>query len=220
MFEASDELEVGCLECESDDAQAHAAGGAIDGEFEWHEIGLAVGALSERDVVADGGAGVDLTGSVDAAGVVIALFAPVSEPAWESAKGEHDGEHICGDAHGAIEDTAVEVDVGVEFSGDEVIVFEGNFFEVAGDFEEWVGDAEFVEDLFGHFAEDGGAGVKVFVDAVAKSHESEGAVFVFGHSDVFLVVATVVVNELKHFKDGLVGTAVEGAPEGADTGGN
>ncbi len=218
VFESGGELEVRGLESECDDAKAHATGGTVDSEFEGHGLVSAVGALGEGDVIADGGAGVDLAWSVDAAGVIVALFAPVCEPAGESSECEHNGEHICGYAHGAVEDTAVEVDVGVEFSGDEVVVFEGNFFEVSGDFEEWIGDAEFVEDLFGHFAEDGGAGVEVFVDAVSEAHESEGAVFVFGHGDIFFVVAAVIVDELEHFEDGLISAAVEGSPEGADAG--
>jgi len=45
-----------------------------------------------------------------------------SDPTRDSAKGEEDGEHLGRDAHRAVEDAAVEVDIGVELSFDEILL--------------------------------------------------------------------------------------------------
>ena len=176
--------------------------------------------MVDGDVVFVDGSGVDLAGAGDFAGGFIVLFFPVGDPAGEASDGEHDGEHIGGDADGAQDDAAVEVNVGVEFAVDEVLVFEGLFFEVAGDVEEGVEDVEFGENAVGHIFEEFGAGVVIFVDAVAEAHEADAGAFLLGHFDIFFGGETAVVNLAEHFEDFDIGTAVEGAPEGADAGGD
>lgn len=59
---------------------------------------------------------VDLPGPIDATTRVGVLLAPVSDPAGQTADCEHDREHVRGDAHRAVNDTAVEIDVWVQLA--------------------------------------------------------------------------------------------------------
>ncbi len=79
--------------------------------------------------VAKAGADIDLAGALELEARVFQGFHPVGDPTGEAAEGEHYGEHVLGDAEGAIYDATVEVDVGVEVAGEEVVVVEGDFFE-------------------------------------------------------------------------------------------
>ena len=84
--------------------------------------------------------GVHLTRTGDALGSVV-HFQPLGDPARQAADGEHDGEHVRRDAHGAVDDAAVEVDVRVELAGDEVLVLQRDVLDLLGDVEQRVGDA-------------------------------------------------------------------------------
>ena len=176
------------------------------------------GTFCDGHKVANGGASVNLSWSIDAAGGIVSLFTPVGQPAWQSSDSEHHSEHVGGNPHRSVEQSTVEVHIGVEFSADEVVVFEGDFFEVPSNFQQRIINAQFVEHLFGHFPENCGTWVKVFVNAVTEAHEAEVTGFVLGHHDVFFVIAPVVVNHLQHFENCLVRTAVQWSPEGADAG--
>jgi len=142
------------------------------------------------------GSGVYLPRPGDAGGAVVVDFFPVGDPAGQSSDSEHDGEHIGGDADGAEDESAIEIDVGVEFSLDEVGVFEGTCFEFDGDIEEGVGVVELGEEFFASLFEDACSGVVVFVDTMAKAHESEGTVLLFGQFEAFFDVEVAVVNFL------------------------
>jgi hypothetical protein len=52
------------------------------------------------------------------------------EPARAASNGEDDGEHVAWNANGGEHDARVEVDVGVELTGDEVLVLEGRGLEL------------------------------------------------------------------------------------------
>ena len=67
-------------------------------------------------------AGVDLARPSDAVFGGADHFFPMGDPAGQAPEGEHDGEHVGRDAHGGVDDAAVEIDVGVELAGHEVLV--------------------------------------------------------------------------------------------------
>lgn len=48
------------------------------------------------------------------------LLVPVSQPSSHTSKGEKDGEEVCGEPHGLVDDARVKVHVGVEVTLDEV----------------------------------------------------------------------------------------------------
>ena len=65
-----------------------------------------------------GVASIVLTGTVDVVLTVSEELDPVGDPASNSGDGEEHGEHIGGEAHGAVDEATVEVNVGVEFAAD------------------------------------------------------------------------------------------------------
>src|SRR5260370_34994966 len=95
--------------------------------------------LFDGGVMVQDRADIDLAWAVDAGRRVHDLFV-IGDPARHAADGENDGEHFDGDADGAHDDTAVEIDIGIEFALDEVWVFEGGLFEVFGNIEQGVRD--------------------------------------------------------------------------------
>ena len=62
------------------------------------------------------------------------------------------------------------------------------------------------------------AGIVILVHPVAKSHQAKPAVLLLGLVDVLAHVAAVGPNGFEHFHAGLVGSAVQRAPQGADAG--
>src|SRR5258707_11442602 len=59
-------------------------------------------ALVHRQELPFGWSGINLAGTVDAAGRVVAQFLPVGDPAGKAAQGEHDGEHVRWKSHGPV----------------------------------------------------------------------------------------------------------------------
>lgn len=101
---------------------------------------------------------------------VIEELVPVGEPSDHSGDHEEDGEHISGKSHGAIDDSTVEIDIGVEFSFDEVGVGQCDAFEFDCDLDEFLFSGD-LEDLFGDAFDYLRSGVVVFVDPVAEAVE-------------------------------------------------
>lgn len=82
-------------------------------------------ALATRGDLAQGFAGVDLARAVDL-GVELKLLAVLSDPARQTADGEENGEEVRREAHSAVDQAGVEVDVRVQLAGDEVVVVQRN----------------------------------------------------------------------------------------------
>ena len=55
-------------------------------------------------------------------------FAPMSYPAHRAGECEQDREHTCWDSESGEHDATIEIDVGVQFSRDEVLISEGDSF--------------------------------------------------------------------------------------------
>ena len=161
---------------------------------------------------------VNLARTVDLGIRVVVHFLPVGDPAGEAPDGEHHGKHVRRDAHGAVEDARVEVYVRVELARDEVVVLEGGFFELDGDIQERVVYVFALEHLVHKLLEHLGARVIALVHAVAKARKAERVVLVFSLVHHLLDGHAALLDAQQRFEHGLVCTAVERAPEGADAG--
>ena len=73
------------------------------------------------------GARVDLSWAADPGVGIHGAFSPVGNPAWHPANCKHDREHAEGDSNGSEDDTAVEIDIGVQLSFDEIRIAQGDF---------------------------------------------------------------------------------------------
>ena len=58
-------------------------------------------------------------------------FAPVSDPAGQTPDGEQHGEHLDWNSQCTIDHAGVEVDVRIEFSFDEVLIFQCYLFQLS-----------------------------------------------------------------------------------------
>src|SRR5206468_2014710 len=96
----------------------------------------ALAALLDRHVAALHRAGIDLPGTADSKVRVAAHFEPVRDPSRHATDGEHDREHVLGDAEGLVDDAGVEVDVRVELATHEVVVLERDLLELHADLEQ------------------------------------------------------------------------------------
>ena len=90
----------------------------------------------DREVMVEGGAGIDLARPVDTSLAVFHDFFVIGDPAGHASDGEHDSEHLDRDTNGAHDDAAVKVDIGIELALDEIGIAEGGLFEVFGDGEQ------------------------------------------------------------------------------------
>jgi hypothetical protein len=66
---------------------------------------------------------------------VIEELVPVRKPSNNSRNHEEYGEHIGWESHSFINDTTIEVDIGIEFSLNKVRIGESNTFEFDCDFD-------------------------------------------------------------------------------------
>src|SRR5262245_43080800 len=78
------------------------------------ERGTRLATLLERDVLTLARTGVDLARAADLRLRILDHLFPVRDPAGQAAEREHHREHVRRDAHRAVDDAAVEVDVRVE----------------------------------------------------------------------------------------------------------
>lgn len=135
----------------------------------------------------------------------------MGQPTSGTRDGEENGEVVGGESHGFVDETRVEVDVGVEVSLLEVLVAEGDALELDSDLNEGLTSKD-GEYLFGNLANDAGAGVIVLVHAVSETHELDlaGLDLLDESRDVALVA-----NILEHSEDSLVGTTMTGSIQGS-----
>jgi hypothetical protein len=89
--------------------------------------------IANRNVVSFPGTRIDLPWAINATGVSVSKFLPVRQPAGQSANGKHHCEHVGRNSHRPIKNTAVEVHIGVQLAFNEIGVFQGDLFQIAGD---------------------------------------------------------------------------------------
>ena len=136
----------------------------------------------------------------------------MSEPAGKSGKSKHNSEHFGGDAKGLVDDSGVEVNVGVQLSGDEVVVRQGDSLKLHGDVNQRHATNN-GKDVLSDLANNLSTGVVTLVDTVTEAHQDLLSIFnslhesgnVFDITDLF-----------EHAEDSLVGTTVTGSVEGSD----
>lgn len=111
-----------------------------------------------------------LSRSDDVVFLVIEVFHPVSEPSCDSRDSEEYWEHICWESHCSVDDTRVEVDVWVELSFDEELIFEGDFLKSHRDFYERFTAAD-LEYFFSGAFHDLRTRIVVFIYTMAESEQ-------------------------------------------------
>ena len=163
-------------------------------------------------------AGVNLARTVDLGIRIVVHFLPVGNPAGESSDGEHHGKHVRRDAHGAVEDARIEVHVRVELAFDEVVVLQGGFFELERDIQQRVVHVFAFEHLVHELLQHLGARVVALVHAVAKTGKAERVVLVFRLGHHLLDGHAALLDAQQRFEHGLVRTAMERTPKGANAG--
>ena len=94
------------------------------------------------------------------------------QPAHCAGNGEQHWEHFERESHGLVDETRIEVHIGIEFAIDEIIVFKGDPLQFHGNVQQRIlaGDTQHP---VGHFLENPGARVVVLVHPVAEAHEPE-----------------------------------------------
>jgi len=95
---------------------------------------------------------------------------PLRQPSGRARNGEHDGEHLRTETHRLVDDSGVEVHVGIQFALDEVIVFQGDAFQFQSDVKSGIAAGAF-EHLFGGPLDDASAGIVILVNAMSESHQ-------------------------------------------------
>ena len=166
-----------------------------------------------------GVADVELARAADALLGILDHFLPLGDPADRACDREQDRKHFDGEAHGSQRDAGIEVDVGIEFLFNEVLVFPRNMLKLHGNFEQWlVTNAEGIENLVAGRLHDLRAWVVILVDPVAEPHQAEAGCFILSLLDV-LGDALDGTDFLQHVERCFVGTAVGGAPQTGDAGG-
>src|SRR5699024_9144970 len=114
---------------------------------------------------------VDLAWTADTSFIVGDHFAPLCDPTWETTQGEQRGEHPVREAHRAVDQARVEVDVRVQFALDEVVVVECALFDAHCHFETFVVATKFIENLLCGGFHDACAWIIVFVDTVTQANQ-------------------------------------------------
>lgn len=94
-----------------------------------------------------------------------------------------------------------------------------SFYRITVNLKNFVRALGFFEDAVAHFLHHLRAGVVVLVDSVAEAHELEVVTLILGPIQILLNVI-FVADLLQHLQDCLVGSAVVGAPECGDPGGD
>ena len=142
----------------------------------------------------------------------------MSDPAGEASDREQYCEHPRREAHRLIDDSRVEVDVGIELAFDEVVVGERHRFELFGDIEQVVLDAKSGQNLVGTLFDEAGTGIEVLVHAVPKTHEPYAVFFVLDAFDEGLDALPRGLDVAEHGQDRFVGTTVQGTVQRVDSG--
>src|SRR5437762_6404149 len=121
--------------------------------------------LLPRDIVARQRSRVDLPRPRDFLLRVEQHLFPLRNPAGGARNGEQHGKHFDGEPHRLVDETGIEIDVRIELARDEILVLQGDPFQLQGDFEQRIlaGDGE---DEIGDLLDHRGAWIVRLVDPV------------------------------------------------------
>src|SRR5919108_402662 len=135
---------------------------------------------------------------------------PLRQPSRGPSDREQHGEHVDRELHRLVDDAGVEVDVGVELAGHEVVILQRDALELDGDVDERVLPRD-VEHLVGDPLDDLGARVVVLVDAVTEPEQPELAPL---HAVDVGRDAVFRADLAQRLQDFFVGAAVQRAVQG------
>src|SRR5437016_1895112 len=128
----------------------------------------------DRDVLALARADIELARPGDLLLGVVDHLLPLRQPARGPGDRKEHGEHLDREAHRLVDQAGVEVDVGIELAGDEVLVLERDPLELPRDGQERIRPGH-LEGLVGHPLDDLGARIVVLVHPVAEPHQPRPA---------------------------------------------
>lgn len=135
----------------------------------------------------------------------------MGQPSDDSGNHEEHGEHVSGESHGFVDDAAVEVNVGIQLSLDEVGIRKGDSFQLNSDLNQLLFSSN-LEDLLSDLFDDLGTRVVVLVDSVTETVEESLLVL-----DIFDELRDVglLADGLQHAQHCLVGASVLSAVKGS-----
>ena len=101
-------------------------------------------------------------------------------PARSTASCKDHSEHLSRDADGFQDDTRVEVNVRIQTTFNEVLVFSRNLLQLHRDLQQWIiFHTELSQNFVTGLLHDFSAWVEVLVNAVTEAHQTEWIFFVF-----------------------------------------
>ena len=107
---------------------------------------------------------------------VIEEFAPMGKPAYNSRNHEKDWEHIGGESHCLVNNSAIEVNVGVKFSFNEILVAKSDLFQFHCNFDKLFFACDF-ENFVSNSLDNFSSGVIAFVYSMSESVQQFFSVF-------------------------------------------
>src|SRR6266480_2377752 len=131
-------------------------------------------------------------------------FLEIGDPARHSSNGKDNSEHLSGDADGAHNDAAVEIDVRVKLAFQEIRIMKGGLFQLVGYVQQWVRNVQGTENIVAGLFDNFGPRIIIAVNPVPESHQSLPAMLVFGRLDEPAAVVAGFMNVLQHLDYRLV----------------
>ncbi len=112
------------------------------------------------------------------------MLQPLCHPARGTGDGKHGGEHAGRNVQGLVDDAGVEIHVRIQFAFDKIVIFERDFLQLHGQIEQRIGDTEIIQHVMAGLTNDFCARIEILVNTMAKAHQSEWIILVFGFVDV------------------------------------
>src|ERR1700722_5485640 len=136
-------------------------------------------ALFHRLVIPRRGPGIELARTADSHVRVGDHFLPMGNPAGGARNCKHDREHGTWNPEGAVDDARIEIDVRIQLTRHKVVVLESDFLELQRKLEQRVIVLAYVpQHAVTHAADDLGAWVDIFVDAMTETHQTHAVRFI------------------------------------------
>ena len=118
---------------------------------------------------------INLPRTTDSSGFVLTDLAIICDPARHTSYGKHYREHFQRDSDGSHHDAAVEINIWVELSLDEVGIVQGGLLEPQRDVQQRIADLKRFNQLVTMLFDDLCARIVVLVNAMAETHKSTPA---------------------------------------------
>ena len=140
----------------------------VEGGLTAVDVELFLFSLVNRHIVTSVVTHVMLPGSDDFVLRVIQELVPVGQPANSSGNHEEDREHIRRKTESLVNDSTVEINVGIELSFNEVRIAESNSLKFDGDLDQLL-LSDNLENFISNFLNNFGSRVVIFIHSVAEA---------------------------------------------------